>query len=335
MTDYRLPENRREGFMRQYLLHLEYKTHPGCVYFLLPALAEEFAGDDLDRRAWIVWLNGNTQNPVATQLLLEASDGNPKSWRKAVDYWNENFKLLEWDTDRRHQKPKFGEATEKYMAQLGDMAMSEQFECRGAWSGLWDFAVGLPYMGRLSAWSMSEYARILLGDGIPAPDSLLLGDKSGSRSHRNGISLLAGAPAGAEHWTWDEWEMLSPCTIEELEVLGQDLLLEAAERAPLDVLEDVNRYTLESALCTWKSWWKPNRRYPGVYADMHYLRVKKAEKRLSRTFPLQWSAREASLPAWLRQELQGPLEGLDKDKQNRFRLTGVPANHEQMKEMGL
>ena len=287
VTDYRLPENRREGFMRQYLLH------------------------------------------------LEASDGDPANWRKAVDYWNENFKLLEWDTDRRHQKSKFGEATEKYMGMTDGLAWQWQWQRNWKWRELWLYATSLTYMGRLSAWSMSEYAHILLGEYIPAPDSLLLADKSGSRSHRNGSSLLAGAPAGAEHWTWDEWEMLSPCTIEELDVLGQDLLLEAAERAPLDVLEDVNRYTLESALCAWKSWWKPNRRYPGVYADMHYLRVKKAEKRLSRTFPLQWAAREAALPAWLRQELQGPLEGLDKDKQNRFRLTGVPANYEKMKEMGL
>ena len=325
MADYRFPENRREGFMRQYLLHLEYKTHPGCVYFLLPALADEFAGGDLERRAWIVWLNGNTQNPVTTQLLLEASDGNPKNWCKAVDYWNENFKLLEWDTDRRHQKPKFGEATEKYMAQLGDMAMSEQWECRGAWSGLWDFALGLPYMGRLSAWSMSEYARILLGEDVPAPNSLLLNDKSGSRSHRNGISLLAGAPAGAEHWTWGEWEILSPKSIDELEGLGHDLLQEALVRVPVEAAADVNHYTLESALCTWKSWWKPDRRYPNVYADMHYLRVRKAEKRLSRTFDLQWAAREANLPPVLRQETQGPLEALDKTKQNQFRENGKPA----------
>ena len=325
MTDYRLPENRLGGFLMQYKLHLLTKSHPGCVYFLLPELAREFGGS-LETRAWTVWLNGNTQNPVTTQLLLEASDGDPKNWRKAAEYWDNNFTMLEWDTDRRHQKPKFGEATEKYMTQLGELTLSEQWEAMTTWPQLWKFAVGLPYMGRLSAWSMSEYARILLGDGIPAPDSLLLGDKSGSRSHRNGITLLYGASAGAEHWGWDEWEMLSPRTVEELEDFGTEL----REQTP-----GADFYTLESALCTWKSWWKPNRRYPGVYADMHYLRVKRAEKRLSRTFPLQWAAREASLPAWLRQELHGPLEGLDKDKQNRFRLTGVPANYEKMKEMGL
>src|SRR3546814_2785021 len=91
---------------------------PGCVYHLLPGLAEHY-GLDEDGRAWLAWLNGNTQNPVTSILLLEASGGSIAGWEKAVAFWNEHFRALEWDTDRRHQKYKFGEATSGFASLVG------------------------------------------------------------------------------------------------------------------------------------------------------------------------------------------------------------------------
>src|SRR3546814_16017333 len=62
----------------------------------------------------------NTQNPVTSMLLLEASGGSIAGWEKAVAFWNEHFRALEWDTDRRHQKSKFGEATSGFAARKRD-----------------------------------------------------------------------------------------------------------------------------------------------------------------------------------------------------------------------
>jgi hypothetical protein len=311
MTDWRLPENKPEAFLAFYRFHLEHRSHPGCVYALLPAIANAFDLDE-DQKAWLVWLNGNTQNVVTSMLLLEAAP-RPQDWKLAVDFWNDNFKLLEWDTDRRHQKSKFGEATEAWATgNWGKMHLAEAWaaESKRGWRGVWDFAISQPHMGRLSAWSMIEYARILLPD-IPDSDTWMLEDKSGSKSHRNGIAVVAGYDA--TYWDADIPDMLG--LILELEEYADGLLAEVDH-------PDASRLTMESALCTFKSWHKPNRRYPNVYSDMMYNRIKKAEARFGRTFDLLWEARRQHLPEQLRLEDNPHDPGLSPLKQNWFLETG-------------
>jgi hypothetical protein len=314
--DWRLPENRREAFQRFYSFHLKYKSHPGMVYSFLPAIAEAY---DLDGngRAWLAWLNGNTQNPAMSLLLLEAAPTHHE-WQKAIDFWNEHFKLMDFDTDRRHQKSKFGEATERWAMLFGKQPATDWMEAGlEGWEETWKFSLSQPYMGRLSAWSMMEYARILLGnDFVPDMGSWLLHDKSGSRSHRNGVAVVKGYDA--TYWGADDADMLG--IVDELEQFADDLLAEARERNPGH--PDVGRLTMESALCTYKSWHKPNRRYPNVYADMAYLRLKKAEARFGKRFDILWEARQRDLPEYLRLEDNPHDPGLVAVKQNHYLETG-------------
>lgn len=308
--DWREPERKREAFLEFYRFHLRYKSHPGCVYALLPAIAEAFDLDE-DQKAWLVWLNGNTQNVVTSLLLLEAAP-NAHQWRDAVAFWNENFKALEWDTDRRHQKSKFGEATELWWDKYGQQAHYGWMEAgMYGWDATWEYAFNQPYLGRLSAWSMIEYARILFGHHVPDSDTWMLDDKSGSCSHRNGIATVAGYEA----WFWEPGTPDMLGIVPELAAYADGLLAEIDH-------PDAGRLTMESALCTFKSWHKPNRRYPNVYSDMMYNRIKKAEARFGRTFPLLWDARRAHLPEHLRLEDCPNDPGLAPVKQNWFRETG-------------
>ena len=314
LIDWRARENRREAFQRFYSFHLKYKTHPGLVYMFLPDIAEAYDMDD-DQRAWLVWLNGNTQNPATSMLLLDAAP-RPEDWKKAVEFWNDNFKLLEWDTDRRHQKSKFGEATEKYIEDFaGYTPASSWRDASGSWTETWDFARSQPYMGRLSAWSMTEYAKILLPD-IPDADDFLLYDVAGSQSHRNGTAFVAGHDS--VYWDKDVPKMLG---IErDLNDFAESLLAEAQGRNRDN--PDVSRLTMESALCTYKSWHKPNRRYPNVYSDMAYNRIKKAESRFGERFQLLWDSRAEHLPQELLLESQPGDPGLVSKKQNWYLETG-------------
>lgn len=315
--DWRLPVNRPEAFMRFYSFHLKYRTHPGCVYFLLPEIADYF-GLDEDGRAWLVWLNGNTQNPVTSLLLLEAAP-SPELWRDAVALWEELYSDLEWDTDRRHQKSKFGEATERWIDDhlVESPADGWSRASEGGWKGIWSYANSQPYMGRLSAWSMAEYAKILL-PGIPDSDDLMLRDWNGSRSHRNGLAFIAGYDS--VYWGTSEANLLG--IVPRLEQLALDLVEEARDRNPGH--PDVGFLTFESALCTYKSWHKPNRRYPNVYADMLYNRIRRAEERIGPRFDLLWEARKKHLPDYLRLEASPTDPGLCSLKQNYYLQTGQP-----------
>lgn len=319
VKDWRLRENRREAFQRFYSFHLRYQTHPGCVYFALPAIARHYSLDN-EQRAWLAWLNGNTQNPAMSLLLLQESGFTVDRWRDAVAFWNDNFKAMDWDTDRRYQKGKFGEATEAYVKGLEYGAAGDWlYASSDGWESAWAYAKSLPHYGRLSAWSGLEYARILLGTDVPDIGSWMLEDKSGSRSHRNGIATVMGHDA----WHWkDEPFMLD--MIPELEAFADDLLEEAGNRAAgQDHYQDIGRLSMESALCTYKGWHKPNRRYPNVYADMMYERLRKAEARFpNHSFQVLWSAREQALPAWLRLEDNLYDPGLVPAKQNHYLETG-------------
>lgn len=350
--DWRLPENRRLAFMRFYRFTLKHKAHPGMVYSWLPALAEHYQLD-ADGRAWAAWLNGNTQNPVMTSLLLGVAPTHYE-WKRAVNFFEVNAPALDWDSDRRHQKYAFHEATakwatdERWGAYPGGPANAWIAASR-TWDDTWAFANAQPFMGRLSTWSMIEFARILLNREptpetdpnwaynlgrahtgyirIPDADTLLLDDLSGSRSHRNGLAILAGddyheaAYYDAQRGTWTEDR------ISKLKFLGKLLLIDALQvNAGEPWAADVGYLTMESALCTYKSWHKPQRRYPGVYADMAYGRLRKAEERFgdagrAATAPL-WEARRRDLPAWLRLESSPTDPGLSARKQNFYLQTG-------------
>src|ERR1039458_8281838 len=60
---FRLPQYRREVFLRFYEFHLENRSHPGCVYYAMPWLIKEHKLDE-EQRYWLAFLNGNTQNIV-------------------------------------------------------------------------------------------------------------------------------------------------------------------------------------------------------------------------------------------------------------------------------
>lgn len=200
------------------------------------------------------------------------------------------------------------------------------------WDGVWKAATGIPTFGRLSAFSYAEYLRIM---GVPFDcEDLLLGDRQGSRSHRNGLCIVLG-------WEHMDWHDSNPGfngkypkpVVEQLRGDASTILAEARRRslresnwrdAPLgDYGRDVSYFTLESALCTYKSWHRPKRRYPNVYNDMLHDRLKLTEQRWGEaaTEPF-WRARRECLPAHLRLEDNPTDPGCIPLKQNWYLETG-------------
>ena len=318
--DFRNKSYRMEVFQRWYTHQLRYASHPGGVYYVLPYLAEKLNWDG-EQCAWAAWINGNTQNPVMTLLLMQEGDRIEKS-ESVLAFYQQHYPNMNWDTDRRHQKARFEEATIQYrtLVTKGQQKFWEGLAPQG-WAKCWEAALALPHMGRLSAWSYLEYVRELKVAAVPDADTLLLHDRDGSRSHRNGLCLVTGH----DEWIW--WRQnpdfngeYSQDVIEELEDLGEDLLKEAKLRNPDNPA--VGYLTLESALCTYKSWHIPNRRYVGVYNDMLYNRLKKAEQAFGHRFDLIWEARKKHLPVWMRLE-HNPLDpGCVPVKQNWYLNTG-------------
>lgn len=332
--DFRQPIYRREVFHRFYQFTLKYRVHPGCVYFALPALQRELTMDQEDY-LWLCFLNGNTQNPVTSWILMQRfptlQDADPDD---VTTYVGRNWQALQFDTDRRYQKAHLGKAVAKYKeyiakgTQMGVLGAftercndltSEKIAFLQMWQEIDEHYHGF---GRLSAWSYLEYLRIA---GLSMqPPNLMLRDKAGSRSHRNGLCKVLGRDDLDWHDSNPAFDgVYSPEVLVWLEEEADILLDQARVRADADYFADVNYFTLESALCTFKSCFRPNRRYPNCYADMMRDRIKWAEAAWpDLDFDLFWRIRRLELPARLRLEDNPGDLGLVPIKQNWFRTTG-------------
>lgn len=328
--DFRHPQYRREVYLRFLEFHIKYGTNPGCVYFLIPALREHFQWTT-EQAYWWCFLNGNSQHPVTSTIIWRRfPDVANLDMTKLGDFLNAEWKRLEFDVDRRYWKAKLWEAVEQYVYWLDGRTQEEAF---GAFAGpdefknyslLWAVLRGDDFygMGRLSAWSYSEYLRIL---GFPAqPETLMLRDIDGSKSHRNGLCTVLGR----DDLIWrDGPHPYSPAILSWLEEEAQALLLEARLRVPPGAAwaRDVTFLTIESCLCTYKSWHRPNRRYPNCYADMLHDRIKRAEQAWpEEDIQVFWEIRRQKLPAHLRLEDNPADVGLKPAKQNHYLETGQP-----------
>lgn len=324
MKDYRVPENRREYFMRLYDMNLTHGVMPGLVYLYMPALAGHF-GWGSGQRLWFAFLNGMTQNPITSLRLFEQLPEVPPAGAQLTrftDWFNAEWDTLQFDTDRRYQKKDTVAAIKAYARAVAEFGSQEVMLARGKlYVDLWK-TVREKYVsfGRLSSFSYLEYV-YLNGYGSDC-DNLLFEDKSGSKSHRNGMLLLLCQ----DHLVWDK-RLQNGQTGDYPHFKKMcEWLTDHAEKVLEEFKRDYSKvdaglFTLESNLCTFKNHFF-GRRYPGVYADMAWERIEWAEAR-GVNCSLFKEIRSGYLPEWLRAECEKERLPL-KEKAAIFPRTGRP-----------
>jgi hypothetical protein len=327
--DFRKVEYRREVFLRFYEFHLKYRSHPGCVYFVMPWLAEKHSLDQ-EQKLWLAFLNGNTQNIITSWMIFERFP-SPADSKGLPTWFEENYDRLAFDTDRRYHRKDFLRSVECYR-KLTDGSQVDYFASvvsaideEAGFDQLWpvlrkDFYT----FGRLSAFSYSEYLRLM---GVPINCStLFLNDMEGSKSHRNGLAKVLGRDDLDWHkesgFNGDYAEGDIPWLTVEAATLLAQARTRLKEKQGVDP-DHVNYFTLESALCTYKSWHRKNRRYPNCYVDMMLDRILVAERNFGTSDVAQFRrCRAECLPAYLRRECCPYDPGLVPVKQNHYRDTG-------------
>lgn len=301
MRDFRLAENRMEYFTKLYRMNLMYGVMPGLVYLYMPSLAAKYKWD-AEQRLWFAFLNGMTQNPITSLVMFEQLPMCPPAGAQLVkfDAWfNEFWDTLQFDTDRRYQKKDTVVAIKHYATLVEQHGSQEKMLTGKTYKQLWDIVSQYVSFGRLSCFSYLEYV-YLNGFGADC-DDLMFSDKSGSKSHRNGMLLLTGQDA----LVWDKRadngfdgnydnfdKMCSWLTDKAQSFLG-------SFKANNTSLIYAGNFTMESNLCTFKNHFYA-RRYPGVYADMAWERILWADEHGHRehTAPFK-DIRKEYLPDWL------------------------------------
>jgi hypothetical protein len=325
--DFREPRYRREVFLRFYEFHLKYRAHPGAVYYMMPYLQEKL-GLDTESALWMAFINGCSQNIITTYLLVSRFPDPRRMDLKAFSaYFRQNYEKFGWDTDRRYVKNSLEKCVESYLAALNGRSQEEFFTALGPtqdkyrnFETTWDYVINNFYtFGRLATFSYLEYLRIV-GLNLDC-NNLYMDNITGSKSHRNGLCRVLGRDD--LDW-WDANRNFAGYTPRIIAWLTQEggRLLEDA-KARIDH-KDVSYFTLESTLCCYKGWHRPNRRYPNIYNDMFHDRIKHAEAKWGRREDLSifWNARKQYLPTELRKEDNPHDPGLAPIKQNHYLLTG-------------
>ena len=322
--DYRRPENRHAYFTKLYELNLEEGILPGLVYKLFPELRRRY-GWSHETALWYAFLNGMTQNPLTSLVMLRAFPEVPRTTADLTNFenwFNATWKSLPFDNDRRHQKADTPKAVWTYSELLHGGSQMELLANK-PFSEVWGLVTKKYYsFGRLSSWSYLEYVKIMLGPLGADADRLFFEEKYGSRSHRNGMLFLLGR----DQLVFDKRMPNNfdgkfadfPGLCSELQECAEDYLNEHAPRHP-----DAGMFTLESNLCTFKNHFF-GIRYPGIYVDMHYDRIKRHELIYGQDHvsQLMWDIR-SSLEGWMRNEVRH--DGLSiRQRGAVFPATGFP-----------
>jgi len=322
MKDYRLPENRLEYFSALYKMNLENKVLPGLVYLYMPKLAEHFDWDD-EQKLLFSFYNGMTQNPVTSLRIFQQLPECPPAGAALgkFDAWfNDNWDTLQFDTDRRYQKKDTVEAIKAYAVAVDHFgSQADMLRKDTPYSDLWARVRGMyKSFGRLSSWSYLEYIKIM-GFGSDA-DRMFFDDKSGSKSHRNGMLFLLGM----DHLVWDKRQPNShDGNYDNFKGMCSWLERQADEYIENCGIPEVDRFTMESNLCTTKNHYF-GRRAPGSYADMAWERIVWHDERgLGEHTEIFKKIREDNLPEWLRMECSDEKLSIAQ-KASMFAETGYP-----------
>lgn len=317
--DYRLKENRMEYFTALYEMNLEHKVMPGLVYLYLPELAKRYGWDE-EQKLWFATINGCTQNPITSLRIFnkypEIPSAGPK-WMAMDEWFNAEWAELQFDTDRRYQKKDTVKALHSYSKLVRTAGSQVALWSNKSYSEYWNIARSILSFGRLSAFSYLEYVNIY-GYGADC-DNLVFNDKSGSKSHRNGMFFLLGM----DNKVWDKRQ---PDThsgeYPDFKVMCAWLETEAERYLKTCGLAEANKFTFESNLCTTKNHYF-GRRAPGSYADMAWERILWHDSLKLQKHTEVFKEIRQSLPSWLRMECSDEKLSIAQ-KSEIFAKTGYP-----------
>ena len=331
--DFRKIEYRKEVFMRFYKFQMGFLIQPGLVYLFLPELAKSKSWT-MEQRFWAAFLEGCTENPCTVWAIMQFFDNLPRDEQtfNAFKKWHsENWRLLDYDRDCRYNKFHLPEQVDSYRNLLRDFTQEEFFgkilydpDPTKWFDNLWQAETSLYKFGRLTSWSGLEFVKILSGYDFKW-SSLMMSDLNGSKSHRNGCLRVMGRD-DLEWWKEANNGVTthSKELCEATEYYGRRLTEELKERYKNETWSKYIGYeTVESTLCAFKNCFH-GERYPNVYTDMSYNRIKKAERLWGDRvdFSIFWKIREEKLPEKLLLEKNPNDPGLVPLKQEWFKKTG-------------
>jgi hypothetical protein len=266
---------RREEFIRWYAWSMKYGDCDPAVW-ITNYLHKRYEHNS-EERLWFAWLYGNTyQLPTAWVLKNEFPDYELATVDR-IEWWNsQNYQRLRYQTDTKWNKGHLPTMFASYQQFIGKKTQREVLETyygdneKQTFNNLWDnLKTSLYKFGRYSTWFYIQHLTHTAGIDC-VPDSLMLDDFAGSRSHRNGLHLAIGQD--------DKYDAkLTAAECADLESIAKEILEETRSRFP-ELSSQIDFFTMETCLCSFKKIFRENHgRYLGYYLDRQSEEIRQAE----------------------------------------------------------
>lgn len=265
--DYRIKENRKDAFLYWCYWSIKYKDCDPALW-LLNYLFDRYE-HNIEQKYWIAWIYGTTYHlPTAWIIWNEFPDFELVDLDRLKHWNNNNYKRLRYQTDTKYNKGFLPQQFESYRNFIGNKSQREVFRIyKGRYELLSHTIIKNFYkFGRYSTWFYMQTLKDCVGLNL-IPNNLKLDDRSGSKSHRNGLCFALGK---------DDWvnKKLSKDCIYYLEYEAKQIQLELETKYNTKI----DLYQMETCLCSFKKIFRKSRgRYLGYYLDRQAEEIKQVE----------------------------------------------------------
>jgi len=229
-----------------------------------------------EQQLWITWIYGTTYYwPTSYVVWNEFPDMDLVGVDRLTDWNDTNYSRLRYQTDTKWNKGHLPAQFISYKEFVGDRsqwsALTQGFvgDPVSDFYTLWDTVNSFHKFGRYSSWFYIQALKQTCNLPVDV-DSLWFRDRSGSRSHRNGMCYAVGKP------DWVDAK-LDEKQIDFLEAKGREMLVETKLQYP-DVADKADFFAMETALCSFKKLFRRKHgRYLGYYLDRQAEEIRKVE----------------------------------------------------------
>lgn len=285
MLDYRIPENRREFFLKYLAFGLR-STDCDAALGMLNYIFER-QELNLEQRMLVSWYYANTYNlPTAYLFYNEFPDYEGVDLGRLTRWNNENYKRLRYNTDLKYNKGFLPQMFESYRTSVGGSQVSFYKKLCGSSNPKENYETLKKFIdknfykfGRYTCWFFAQTLRECVG--IPLEPTDLIFGHSGSESHTNGMCRVIGRDQWLTKHHDDSGKKIktpfkyTPDIVNYLQRKADGLLTEFHERYP-DLKCDY--FLLETYLCAFqKLFRRKNGRYAGFYLDRQAEEIRQVE----------------------------------------------------------
>ena len=282
-----------------------------------------------EQRYWYCWLYGTTYHfPTTYVIWNEFPDMELVGIDRLKDWNDKNYKRLRYQVDTKWNKGHLPEQFISYKNWVGNQSQHEKIqslltgEPNADFEIMWKESKSWFKFGRYMAWFYLQVLKHCAAVNIE-PQTLMLEDYAGSRSHRNGLCYALGENDLIN-------QKLNPQQLKDFTISSEQILKETKKKYP-KLKNKLDYFAMETCLCSFKKLFRISRgRYLGYYHDRQAEEIQQVEQDgwIGINWKPLWEAREESI------QKQYLTNKIDTEKMKLFLQKNPLENQKQLHIIG-